>query len=74
MIYTSIERRKIASERHLPASSGLLRHIPSHVETIFTNLVESKQDSKSKGAAATQGEIDQPRNPATPASSIQSVK
>jgi hypothetical protein len=37
-------------------------------------LGESKQDAKSKAAAATQSENDPPRNPATPASSAQSAK
>src|ERR1700751_4681339 len=41
MIYSSIERRKIASEQHLPASSGCFPHNPFHVETIFTNLDRS---------------------------------
>jgi hypothetical protein len=35
---------------------------------------ESRQDTKSKTAAATQSENDQPRNPTTPASSTQSAK
>jgi hypothetical protein len=35
---------------------------------------DSKQDAKSKAAAVTQSENDQPRNPATPASSAQSAK
>src|SRR5271154_4395659 len=35
MIYGSIERRKIATERHLPASSGCFRHNPSPAETIL---------------------------------------
>jgi hypothetical protein len=37
-------------------------------------LGESKQDAKSKAAAATQSENDQPPNPATPATSTLSAK
>jgi hypothetical protein len=41
MIYQTIERRKIASERHLPASNGSFVRTFSHIETLFTNLDRS---------------------------------